>query len=185
MAEWSDFRPMGDGAAFGLANKLERVLWQISWLLLARWTPPPLFAWRNLILRAFGAKIGKRARIYGDVRVWLPRHLAMGDEAIVGRGVELYNQGTITIGPRTVISQRAHICASTHDASDPDFKLLVRPIVIREACWVAAEAFVGPGVTMGEGSVLAARGALFEDAEPMTIYRGNPAVAVKERTLRS
>lgn len=184
MAEWSEFRPMGDGAAFSLANKFERVLWQACWLLLARWTPPPLFGWRSLVLRAFGAKIGRGARIYSSVRIWLPRHLAVGSGAIIGRGVELYNQGTITIGPRAVISQRAHICASTHDASDPDFRLVVRPTVIREACWVAAEAFVGPGVTMGEGAVLAARGALFDDAEAMTIYRGNPAVAVKQREFR-
>ena len=100
-------------------------------------------------------------------------------------GVELYNQGTITIGPRCVVSQRAHLCASTHDASDPDFALVVRPVVLRQACWIAAEAFVGPGVTMGEGAVLAARGALFEDAEPMTIYRGNPATAVRQRVLRT
>ena len=179
--EWDRFRPMGAGAAFGVANKIERVIWQAAWLVLARWTPPPLFGWRRLILRAFGAKIGSRARIYASVKVWLPRQLAVGEDAIIGRGVELYNQGAITIGPRAVISQRAHICASTHDASDPAFPLLVRPVVIREACWVAAEAFVGPGVTMGEGAVLAARGALFDDAEPMTIYRGNPAQAIKSR----
>lgn len=181
--EWDGFRPMGAGAAFGLANKLERILWQIAWLVLARWTPAPLFGWRRTVLRAFGAKIGRRARIYASVKVWLPRQLAIGDEAIVGPGVELYNQGAITIGPRAVVSQRAHICASTHDPSDRDFRLIVRPTVIREACWVAAEAFVGPGVTMGEGAVLAARGALFEDAEPMTIYRGNPAIAVKQRSF--
>ena len=175
---------MGAGTAFGLGNKIERVIWRAAWLLLARWTPVPLFAWRALVLRAFGAKIGKRTRIYPSVRIWLPRHLSVGKQAIVGPGVELYNQGTITIGDRAVISQRAHICASTHDASDPDFALVVRPVVIRQACWIAAEAFVGPGVTMGEGAVLAARGALFWDAEAMTIYRGNPAIAMKLRDLR-
>lgn len=185
MADWDRFRPMGAGAAFGLTNKIERTLWRIAWLLLARWTPAPLFSWRALVLRAFGAKIGKGTRIYQNVRVWLPRHLTVGDETIVGPAVELYNQGTITIGPRCVVSQRAHLCASTHDASDPDFALVVRPVVVRQACWIAAEAFVGPGVTMGEGAVLAARGALFEDAEPMTIYRGNPATAVRQRELRT
>jgi len=184
MADWQHFRPMGAGAAFPLANKLERVLWQIAWLLLARWTPPPLFAWRRLVLRAFGAKIGRGARIYASVLIWLPRHLAVGEDAIVGPGVRLYNQGTIAIGPRAVISQRAHLCASTHDTGDPHFALVARPIIVREACWVAAEAFVGPGVAMGEGAVLAARGALFEDAEPMTIYRGNPAIRLKPRTFR-
>ena len=184
MSEWQEFRPMGAGAAYGLGNKLERILWQFAWLLLARWTPPPMFAWRRMVLQAFGAKIGKGARVYGSTRIWLPRHLTVGRNAIVAREVSIYNQGTITIGERSVISQRAHICASTHDPNDPEFRLILRPIVIRQACWVAAEAFVGPGVTMGEGSVLAAHGALFEDAEPMTIYRGNPAVAIKKRAFR-
>ncbi len=183
MADWEHFRPMGAGAAFPLSNKLERVIWNLAWLLLARWTPAPLFGWRRLVLRAFGAKIGHGARIYSSAKVWLPRQLAVGDDAIIGPGVELYNQGAISIGPRVVISQRAHICASTHDPADLDFRLVTRPIVIRQACWIAAEAFVGPGVTMGEGSVLAARGALFEDAEELTIYRGNPAVAVKARSF--
>jgi putative colanic acid biosynthesis acetyltransferase WcaF len=53
--------------------------------------------------------------------------------------------------------------------------------VLGRGCWVAAEAFVGPGVTMGDGAVLAARGALFEDAEPMGIYRGNPAALIGQR----
>lgn len=184
MNDWQAFRPMGAGAAFSLGNKVERVLWQACWLLLARWTPVPLFDWRRLVLRLFGAKIGNGARIYPSVRVWLPRHLAVGENAIIGHQANLYNQGTITVGPNTVISQGAHLCASTHDVGDPDFALIVRPIVIRQACWVAAEAFVGPGVTMGEGAVLAARGALFDDAEEMTIYRGNPATAVKQRQLR-
>ena len=183
MADWRDFRPTGAGAAFPLSNKLERLVWQAAWLLLARWTPPPLFAWRRRVLQAFGAKIGRGARIYSDVDIWLPRHLAVGEGAIVGRGAILYNQGNITIGPNCVVSQRAHLCASTHDASDPDFGLVMRPTVIRQGCWIAADAFVGPGVTMAEGSVLAARGALFEDAEEMMIYRGNPAKPLKKRSF--
>ena len=183
MDEWKAFRPMGAGSAFPLSNKIKRIIWLLAWLVLARWTPPPLFAWRNLVLRAFGAKIGRGARIYSSVKIWLPRHLAVGEGAIVGRGAILYNQGTTTIGPNAVISQGAHLCASTHQVDDPEFKLVVRPIVIRQACWVAAEAFVGPGVTMGEGSILAARGVLFEDAKEMTIYRGNPAIALKKRSF--
>lgn len=184
MADWRDFQPMGGGPSFSLGNKIERVAWQICWLLLARWTPPLLFGWRRFVLQVFGARIGKGARIYGSVRIWIPRNLIVGDNAIVGRGVELYNQGRITIDHRAVISQRAHICASTHDVNDPDFALVERPVTIGQACWVAAEAFVGPGVVMREGSVLGARGALFEEAEPMTIYRGNPAQAVALRKFR-
>ena len=88
------------------------------------------------------------------------------------------------MGARTVISQRAHLCASSHDIHDPDFQLVLRPVRIGAGCWVAAEAFVGPGVTMGDGAVLAARGVLFGDAKPDGVYSGNPAIYLKSRNLR-
>ena len=177
-------RPLEGGASFSLRNRLARVVWGISWLVLARWTPPPFHGWRRLVLLAFGAKVAPGARVHASVRVWLPANLELGENCLIGPGVRLYNQGQITVGARSVISQGAHLCASSHDVSDPHFQLVLRPIIIGAGCWVAAEAFVGPGVTMADGAVLAARAVLFEDALPDTIYRGNPALEVKRRELR-
>ncbi|UOR15736.1 putative colanic acid biosynthesis acetyltransferase [Qipengyuania aquimaris] len=173
------------GPSFSLANRLGRVVWMTSWLLLARWTPPPLHGWRALILRLFGARLGGNCRVHASVKIWHPRNLELGDNVLIGPGAIIYNQGCITIGSDCVVSQRAHLCASTHDVSDRDFQLLVRPVTLAPKCWVAAEAFLGPGVTMGEGAVLAARGVLFEDAEAWAIYRGNPAAKLKPRELRA
>jgi putative colanic acid biosynthesis acetyltransferase WcaF len=177
-------RPLEGGPSFSLRNRLFRASWSIAWLLLARWTPPPLHGWRRIVLRAFGARVAPGARVYGSVRVWHPGNLELGEDTLIGPGVTLYNQGWIRIGARTVVSQRAHICASTHDLNDPHFQLQLRPVTIGRQCWVAAEAFVGPGVTMSDGAVLGARGALFTDAEPLGIYRGNPATLFKTRRLR-
>lgn len=178
------FNPQAGGPAFSVANKAERALWRICWLLLARWTLPPLFAWRAALLRLFGAQVGAGARVYGSASIWLPRNLSLGERAVVGPGAILYNQGRISIGARSVISQRAHLCASTHNVHDPRFALETRPITVEPGCWVAAEAFVGPGVRMAAGAVLGARGALFTDAEPMAIYRGNPAARIGTRHWR-
>jgi len=175
--------PIEGGASFSLGNRLFRVFWSCAWLLLCRWTPPPLHGWRCRVLRAFGARIAPGARVHASVRIWHPRHLTMGSHALIGPGAIVYNQGAITIGARSVISQRAHLCASSHDIRDPNFQLVLRPVEIGERCWVAAEAFVGPGVRMGDGAVLAARGALFSHAEPGTVYRGNPAMKVGPRRL--
>lgn len=177
-------RAIEGGASFSLRNRFVRVVWGVAWLLLARFTPPPLHAWRRLVLRAFGAKVGRGARVHAGAAIWLPRNLELGEQVLIGPGARLYNQGTIKIGAWSVISQRAHLCASTHRIDDPDFQLEFRPIVVGERCWVAAEAFVGPGVTMGDGAVLAARGVLFENAEEDGIYRGNPAALVRQRTRR-
>ena len=177
-------RPIEGGASFTLGNRLARVVWGLAWLLLARFTPPPLHGWRRLVLRAFGARIGRGARVHGSVSIWLPRNLELGEQVLIGPGARLYNQGAIAIGAWSVISQRAHLCASTHVVDDPAFQLVLRPIAVGERCWIAAEAFVGPGVTMGDGAVLAARGALFEDAQADGIYRGNPASLVRTRAQR-
>ncbi len=177
-------RPLEGGASFSLGNKLHRVAWGLTWLVLARFTPPPLHFWRRLVLRAYGAKVGAGAMVYGSAKIWLPANLELGANATIGPGARLYNQGRIRIGARSVISQRAHICASTHDVNDPDFQLQLRPIAIGEQCWIAAEAFVGPGVTLADGAVLGARGALFKDAEAGGVYSGNPAVLIRKRNLR-
>lgn len=176
-------RPLEGGASFSLGNRLARVVWMAAWLVLCRFTPPPFHSWRRLVLRAFGAKVGRGARVHASVSIWLPANLELGDQALIGPGARLYNQGRITIGARSVISQRAHICASTHDVRDPLFQLVLRPVTIGEQCWVAAEAFVGPGVTMHDRAVLGARGALFDDARADSVYAGNPAQYVKDRQL--
>lgn len=181
MTSFDDFDPHAAGPSFSPMNKLERIIFGSVWLVLARLTPPPLHGWRRLLLRAFGARIGRNARIHASVRIWLPRNLEIGENALIGPGARLYNQGQITIGANCVISQRAHICASTHSLSDPAFKLVLRPVRIENGCWVAAEAFVGPGVTMAPGCVLAARAALFGNGEAMAVYRGNPAQRIKDR----
>lgn len=177
-------KPLEGGASFSLGNRLLRIVWQFSWFLLARFTPPPLHGWRRTVLRAFGAKIGRGARVHASVNIWLPANLELGDQVLIGPGVRLYNQGRIRIGARSVVSQRAHICASSHDLQDPEFQLVLRPVDIGERCWVAAEAFVGPGVTMGDRSVLAARGVLFGDAAADGVYSGNPAAHLKRRGLQ-
>lgn len=84
-----------------------------------------------------------------------------------------------------IVSQGAHLCAGMHDIEDPAFQLVVKPITIGLNAWIAAEAFVGPGVSIGEGAVLGARAVLFKSAEPNGVYVGNPAVLVKHRSLLS
>ena len=90
----------------------------------------------------------------------------------------------ITIEDHAVVSQGAHLCAGTHDIESPYFQTISKPISIKTRAWVAAEAFVGPGVTVGEGAVLGARGVAFRDLEPWTVHAGNPALLIKTRKLR-
>lgn len=176
-------KPMEGGASFSLRNRLFRAAWMLTWGLLASWTPPPLHGWRSLLLRLFGAKVGRNVRLYGSTRVWYPPNLELGDNVLLGPNVNCYNQGHIRIGAYTVISQGSHLCASSHDISDRNFQLVLRPIDIGAHVWVAAEAFIGPGRTIGEGAVIGARAALFSNAEKWSVYSGNPAVFLKKRPV--
>lgn len=169
------------GASFPLRHRLLRAAWTLTWLLLASWTPPPMNAWRLMLLRLFGAKVASTAIVHASVRVWYPPNLVMADHACLGPRVDCYCMDKVVLGRHAVVSQGASLCGGTHSIDDEVFQLVIRPIKLADDAWIAAEAFVGPGVTIGEGAVLGARGVAFKDLAAWTVYAGNPAVALKTR----
>jgi putative colanic acid biosynthesis acetyltransferase WcaF len=168
----------------GLRNKLARVLWGVVWLMLFRPSPRPLHGWRRFLLRLFGATVGPGAHPYPSAKVWAPWNLSMAAHSCLADGVECYNVAPISLGPSALVSQRAFLCAATHDYADPAFPLVPKPITVGAGAWVAAEAFVGPGVTVGDGAVVGARAVVTKDVEPWAVVAGNPARVVKHRTIR-
>lgn len=173
--------PREGGPSFSLRHRLFRAVWGVAWLSLGSWTPVPLHRWRRLLLVGFGAKIDSTARVYPSARIWYPPNLEMGAHACIGPGVICYCMDRIVIADYAMVSQRAHLCGGTHDPDDPDFQLVPKPIHIGENAWVAAEAFVGPGVTMARGAVLGARAVTVKDLDEWTIYAGNPARPLRKR----
>lgn len=170
--------------SFSLANKLGRLLWSIFYWIFFK--PFGLFIfnnWRNFILRGFGARIGKGSIVHASVKIWAPWNLSMGKYSCLGPGVDCYNQGKITIGDNTTISQKTYLCASSHDISDPKNHLILKPIYIHNQVWVAASSFVGPGVTIGEGAVVAATASVFKNVKEWTVVGGNPSIFFKKRII--
>ena len=166
---------------FNWRNKLLRVIWNLFWLIGFRYSPVPLFRYRCYILRIFGAEVESSARIYPSVRVWLPSHLKINSGATLGPNVTLYNQGKITVGVNAIVSQGAHLCASTHDYNDQLHPLVLAPIVLGDNVWVCSEAFIGPDVTVAEGGVIGARAVVSKSTEAWCVYAGNPAIKVNKR----
>lgn len=157
-----------------------RVLWDISHPLFA-WSPRPLWGWRRFLLRLFGARIGREAHIYPTVRITIPWNVTIGDQSAVGDRAILYALGPITIADRVTISQGAHLCAGTHDYRDPAMPLQKRPIAIGPGAWICADAFIGPGVTVGAGAIAGARAVVMKNVEENAIVVGNPAMKVGRR----
>ncbi|MEM6393593.1 MAG: WcaF family extracellular polysaccharide biosynthesis acetyltransferase [Planctomycetota bacterium] len=162
-------------------QKIGRVLWAIAEATIFRWSGHPFNAPRRALLRLFGATVGKHCVIRPSVRITIPWHLTLGDGCVVGDQAILYALAPITLKPYAMVSQYAHLCAGSHDHTRPDLPLTTAPITIGENAWVAADAFVGPGVTLGDGCVLGARSAAFKDLPPHTICTGTPAKPLKPR----
>ena len=170
---------------FSISNKIGRVIWNICyWILFRPFGSGYCRKWRNLVLRLFGAKLAKTVNIYSSVKIWAPWNLKMGDYSTLGPKVDCYNQGKITIGANTTISQKSNLCASSHDITDSKIPLILKPIVVEDQVWVAADAFIGPGATIEQGAVVGARAAVFKDVEPWTVVGGNPAKFIKKREIR-
>jgi putative colanic acid biosynthesis acetyltransferase WcaF len=87
----------------------------------------------------------------------------------------------ISLGVHSIVSQGAHLCAATHDHRDPAFPLVVGPISVGAKSWIAAEAFIGPGVNISERAVVGARAVVMKDVESGMVVVGNPMRTVGMR----
>jgi putative colanic acid biosynthesis acetyltransferase WcaF len=161
---------------------LGRALWDFLQVPLFRWTPRPLWAWRRGILRLFGAEVGRDVHVYPTVRIFVPWNLRIEDEAAIGDRAIIYCLGPIRIGARATVSQYAHLCAGTHDYTKAEMPLVKETIEIGGDAWICADAFVGPGVRVGERAILGARGVAMRDLAAGMIYAGNPARPVRQRS---
>jgi putative colanic acid biosynthesis acetyltransferase WcaF len=171
------------GPSFSVKNRAYRVIWNISYLLLFRYTPKVFFGWRRFVLRCFGANIGKKAHVYPGVKIWAPYNLKIGQQSGIASGSVLYNQGEIFIGDKTVISQGVNICTGTHDYTKAGFPLLTSPIYIGNHVWIAADAFIHPGVTIADGCVVGARAVVINDMPEWMVCAGHPCKPIKPRSF--
>jgi putative colanic acid biosynthesis acetyltransferase WcaF len=167
--------------SFGLKHKLARSLWQAAYLLLYRPSPRPLHAWRSLLLRLFGAKMGPGCHFYPSGRVWAPWNLICEDCCTLADQAEIYNPSLIYFESHCIVSQQAYICGATHDYNHPDFPMVSYSMRFGAYAWICARASVSPGVNVAEGAVLGLGSVAGHDLEPWTVYSGVPAVRVKSR----
>ena len=159
---------------------LSRVLWGFGKVLF-RFSPRPCFGFRRWLLRCFGAQVGSGVNIYPSAIIYYPWNLEIGDDSAIGEWSLIYNLGRITIGERTTVSQRVHLCAGTHDYRKPDLQLIKPPIFIGDEVWICADAFIGPNVTVGNRAIVGAASVVVKNCNSGYIYAGNPASKIKER----
>jgi putative colanic acid biosynthesis acetyltransferase WcaF len=161
---------------------LKRLLWSCVqlpfWLRIPRVMSPV----RISLLRLFGARIERRCLV-GSARIWIPWNLHMGEFSAIGDSVEIYNLAPVRIGANSVVSQRSYLCTATHDYTKSNFPIYSMHITIGASAWIAAAAFVGPGINVGEGAVVGAFSVVTKDVPPWTVCAGNPCRVIKPRRL--
>ncbi len=157
------------------ASRIKEVLWWVvRSLLFAPWFPVPS-GFKVAMLRLFGATVGKGVVIRSRVNISFPWRLSVGDHVWIGDEVFILSLAPVTIGDHVCISQRAFLCTGSHHFRRESFDLLTKPIVIEEGCWIAADSFIGPGVTIRHGTLCAAGSVVMRDSGPNQVMIGNPA----------
>lgn len=167
-----------------ISVKLLRFVWLFFWVLFFRFTPPFFFnVWRVFILKLFGAKITWSSKVYPSAKIFKPWLLEMGQNSCLGRNVDCYNYDKIKIDSNSIISQNTFLCTASHNYNSKKFELMIDQIIIKKNVWVAANCFIGPGVTMNDNSVLLAMSNLTTDTKKNYVYTGNPAKTKKMRRI--
>lgn len=156
-----------------------RLVWGLVQPVFFRFSPRLLYGWRNFVLRIMGAKIGKQVKIYPSARIMYPWLLKVGDNTIISWEVKVYNLAYSEIGSNTIISQYSHLCGGTHDYRSVNFDLIRTGFKIGSHVWVAADAFVGPGVEVQDYAVIGARAVVVKNVDKNTLVGGNPAQIIK------
>ena len=180
----SDFRDLRYVDTIPRREKILRKLWELVYAVLFRPSPRGMMnGWRKMLLRLFGAKIGKGSKIAPTCFVWAPWNLEMGDFSVLGDHVDCYTMNKIHIGSKVAVSQRSFLCTGSHDTTSLLRPLTTRPITIGDHAWIAAEAMICPGVTIGAGAVIGARSFVNRDMPAWTICAGMECRPIKKRRL--
>lgn len=161
--------------------RIRRGIWNLCRGLLFRFSPRPMFRWRAMLLRLFGAKLGPGCKIYPKVRIWAPWNLRCDDLVALADGADIYNPSPIHFGSHAIVSEGAYVCGATHLYNEPEFRMVSFPMEVGAYAWICARAIVGPGVNVGEGAILGLGSVATKDLGPFGVYVGSPAKKVKDR----
>jgi putative colanic acid biosynthesis acetyltransferase WcaF len=166
---------------WSLGHRIKYFVWTLAWTFLYRPTPKPLWRWRNLLLRLFGADLARNCYVSASSKVKFPWHLTLRSHASLGDHCEVYNLGRVVVGERATVAQHVYLCAGSHDLSKSSLPLVVGDIDIGADVFLGAKALILPGVTIGEGAVVGAGSVVTKDVEPWMIVAGNPAKVIRKR----
>lgn len=159
-------------------------IWALFNSTLYRLTPARIHRIRRWILRAAGGHVSNSCSLSNKAIISCPWNLSIGELSSIGEKTWVYNLDHIEIGEKTCIGFNVQLLTGSHDVSSPTFAFQHKPIHIGSCVWIATSAIILPGVTIGDGAVVAAGAVVSRDVAPWTVVAGNPAKFIKKRELR-
>ena len=165
------------------ASAVKEAAWVLVRTVFFEQWPFKAYRVKRFLLRLFGAKVGSGVVVKPGVMITFPWKLELGNNVWLGEDCWLLNLATITIADNVCISQRAMLCTGNHNYNSPSFDLKVSPIAVERGAWIAANAFVGPGVTVGSHAVLCAGSVTSGNLDAHSVYSGIPAQKTGKRNI--
>jgi acetyltransferase-like isoleucine patch superfamily enzyme len=144
----------------------------------------PLQFLRLLGLVAAGATIGADIVLKPGVEVLQPRSLKIGSHINIGRDCHLDSRGGLTVGDNVNISDEVAIWTAEHDIQSATFDMTTAPVVIGDRAWLCFRCIVMPGVTLGEGCVVASGSIVTKDVPAFAVVAGIPAKVIGSRNRK-
>lgn len=160
---------------------VKRACWYVVSLLFFRSYLFPFYTVKAGLLRLFGARVGKNLVIKPGVIIKYPWFLEIGDNVWLGEKCWIDNLAKVTIGNNVCLSQGCLLLTGNHDYTNRAFSLIVNEIVLEDGVWIGARSTVIGGAICRKDAVLTLASVAAGELQPRGIYRGNPAVWIKER----
>lgn len=180
----SDLSAFSPGKFDKGAGILKQTLWYFVNALLVRASWNPFMGIKIVLLKMFGAKIGKGLVIKNNVCIKFPWKLTLGDNVWLGEGCWIDNLDKVTIGNNVCISQGALLLTGNHDYTSKSFDYRNAPIIVEDGAWIGAKAVVCPGVTVRSHAILTVASIVTKEMEAYGIYQGNPAKIIRKRIIK-
>lgn len=162
-------------------SKITVQLWWIVQGTLFALSPQVLYGWRRFLLRLFGAKIGKGVLVRSTAKITYPWNVDIGDYSWIGDDNVLYSLGNITIGKNVALAHKVYLNTGGHEYKKPSFDIFSNPVVIEDECWITNDVYIAPGVTIGRGTIIAARSSVLKSMPGGKVCVGTPAIPIKDR----
>ncbi len=165
------------------AGKIKMALWYFVNALFFMNPLNPISGLKVLLLRLFGAKVGSGVVIKPSVNIKYPWLLEIGDNTWIGERVWIDNLAKVKIGKNCCLSQGSMLLCGNHNYKKSTFDLVVLPIVLEDGAWVGAMSTVCPGVNIKTHAILTVDSVATETLQAYSLYKGNPAVKIRERKI--